>query len=174
MWKRCRRWRYNRQIVRVLWLLCLSSLLWLWNIGPVHAATMVNISGTIRATPRCVLNNNETIRVGFGNTLRTEEIDGSKYKQPVKFTMDCKNLQSNTVKLQLKGAGAEYNTSALQTSISGLGLGFSVAGAPVGINTWFDVDHRNVQLEVVPVKVLSAALPDGNFDARATLLVSFP
>ena len=158
----------------MLWLLSLGLLVWSWGVGQVYAATMVSISGTIRAAPRCVLNNNESIQVSFGNAVRTEEIDGKKYKQPVRFTLDCKNLQSNMVKLQVKGVAAEYNALALQTSVLGLGLEFSLAGSRQGINTWFDVDHRTVSLEVVPVKVLSAALPDGNFNAQATLLLSFP
>lgn len=174
MWSRYKCSRVNPRCARMLWLLSLSLFVWSWEVGQVYAATMVSISGTIRATPRCVLNKNESIQVSFGNAVRTEEVDGKKYKQPVSFTMECKNLQSNTVKLQIKGAGAENNALALQTSVLGLGLEFYLAGSRQGINTWFDVDHRNVALEVVPVKVLSAALPDGNFNARAVLLLSFP
>ncbi|MHC8339468.1 fimbrial protein [Pseudomonas sp. HLT2-19-2] len=174
MWSQSKCPRFNRRCLRVLWLFSLSSLAWLWDVGPVHSATIVSISGTIQANPSCVLNNNQNIVISFGNAVRTEEINGINYMQPVLFSIACKNLKTNTVRLQIKGVADDHNSSTLQTSIPGLGLAFYSARRFVGVNTWFDVDHRDVRLEVAPFKLVTGAISDGYFDARATLLVDFP
>ncbi|MDD1135709.1 fimbrial protein [Pseudomonas shahriarae] len=138
------------------------------------AATLVTISGTIRAEPRCELNNNQSIRVNFGDAVKIALIDGENYKKPVDFSIYCRNMKVNTVRLQIMGTGVDFKPAALTTNVSGLGLEFLVNGVSTAVNTWFRVEYLKLPtVEVVPVKAANTRLPDGLFTARAILLLAF-
>lgn len=156
------------------WCFSLLSVAWLLPAEPAVAATLVTISGTIRAEPRCELNKNQSIRVDFGDAVKIAAIDGRHFKRNVSFSIECKYMKVNTVKLKIMGVGADFKPAALTTSVPGLGLDFFVNDASTAVNTWFSVDYLNLpRVEVAPVKAPYTKLPDGLFTARAVMVVAF-
>lgn len=156
---------------------CLLFIGWLLAAGSVFAATVVNISGTIRAAPSCVLNGDYIISVLIGGAtgrIDVANIDGKNYKAQVPFSISCKNILGNTVKLQIQGNESDFYPGALQTNIPGLGLALSVDGSPISVNQWFNVNYLSLPaVEVVPVKALNASLPSKFFLVRAVLVVGY-
>lgn len=170
MWSRIKGLRHKG----LLWRVGLLSIVWLWGGGAVYAITTVTISGTIRAVPSCVLNNNLPINVSFGDAVGIENINGKNFKQQVTFSISCKNMIANTVKLQIEGSAASFNSDVLGTQVPGLGLEFLLGGSPVSVNQWFSVNYLNLPLlEVVPVMSPNANLQSGKFNGSASLLVSY-
>ena len=173
MWSRCRGQPYKGLLLFV----CLLFIGWLSAAGSVFAATIVNISGTIRAAPNCVLNNDYIISVligGAAGVIDVEKIDGNNYKEKVPFSIACKNIQGSTVKLKIQGSESNFYYGALHTDIPGLGLAFQLDGSSVSINQWFDVSYLSLpKLEVVPVKQRGVVLPSKFFLVRAVLVVGY-
>lgn len=139
-----------------------------------HAATTINITGTVIAPLSCVINDNQTITVDFGNDLVTTRVDGSNYMKTVDYTLVCKNNTSNAIKMKIEGSATSFNNSALQTEQADLGIELHAGGQPLPINSWLNFTYPNKPLlEAVPVKRTGGALEAGAFSAAATLMVDY-
>lgn len=142
--------------------------------SPVQAVTTIKVTVTIVAPPPCVINNNNLIEVNFGNDVMTTRIDGSYKKQPVMYSVACKNAPNNAMKLQIQGTGASFDGEVLQTNKDGLGVALLRNGNRQPINSWLNFTYPNTPaLEAVPVKQAGATLSGGTFSAGATMKVEY-
>lgn len=139
-----------------------------------HAVTTIKVTVTIVAPPPCVINNNSLIEVSFGNDVMTTRIDGSYKKQPVIYSVECKNAPNNAMKLQIQGNGASFDSDVLQTDKDGLGVALLRNGNLQPINSWVNFTYPNLpKLEAVPVKQAGIQLNGGKFSAGATMKVEY-
>ncbi|WP_442991095.1 fimbrial protein [Serratia marcescens] len=142
--------------------------------SPVQAATSIKVTVTIVAPPPCVINNNNLIEVNFGNDVMTTRIDGSYKKQPVVYSVECKNAPNNAMKLQIQGVSAGFDSEVLKTNKDGLGVALLRNGNRQPINSWVNFTYPNLPtLEAVPVKQAGATLSGGEFSAGATMKVEY-
>lgn len=138
-----------------------------------QAATTVTVSVTVQEKPACIINDNRTIEVDFGEIL-TVSVDGSNYMKKIDYTLVCSGLKSNALQMRIQGNPAVFNTSALQTNISDFGVALLNDGQPLRINSWLKFTYPNMpQLQAVPVKRSGSKLPGGAFTAGATLLIAY-
>ncbi|HFZ1899139.1 TPA: fimbrial protein [Serratia marcescens] len=140
-----------------------------------NAATTVTVSVTVLETPSCVINDNKTIEVDFGEIL-TVKVDGNNYKKSVDYTLKCSGIKSNAMQMKIQGGATVFDASALRTNISDFGVAFRSDGKPLPINSWLKFTYSGSQappLEAVPVKRANAKLPGGDFTAGATLLLAY-
>lgn len=124
-------------------------------------------------TATCVINNGNAIEVDFGEILTTE-INGSNYRKPINFTIT--GCDGGTTKgiwtLKIAGTGASFDTAALQTSVSGLGVRLQNGSSSLQVNKDFDFFEGD-QLWSVPVKQSGVKLPGGAFTATATMTLDY-
>ncbi|EMD1301833.1 fimbrial protein [Serratia marcescens] len=140
----------------------------------VQAATTIKVTVTIVAQPPCVINNNNLIEVNFGNDVMTTRIDGSYKKQPVVYSVECKNAPNNAMKLQIQGNSAGFDSEVLKTNKDGLGVALLRNGNRQPINSWINFTYpTKPTLEAVPVKRVGATLRGGKFSAGATMKVEY-
>lgn len=137
-------------------------------------AMPVNIRGTIILPPPCTINNNQTIRVDFGDEVMTTRIDGINYKQTIVYSLNCDIQKSNNLKMSIQGGTAGFGTGYLSTNKSDLGIALYYGTQRLNINTWFNYTYPNQPvLYAVPVKRSGATLTGGEFTASATLLIDY-
>ncbi|MGP0843280.1 fimbrial protein [Serratia sp. CY83965] len=151
-------------------------VMWVLMFGPQAqaASTTIKVTVTIVAPPPCVINNNNLIEVNFGNDVMTTRIDGSYKKQPVVYSLECKNAPNNAMKLQIQGTGAGFDSEVLQTNKDGLGVALLRNGSRQPINSWINFTYpTKPTLEAVPVKQAGATLRGGEFSAGATMKVEY-
>lgn len=132
----------------------------------------VKIHGTLKRKP-CHINNDNIIYIEFGN-VGIRKVDGKRYIQDIKYTLECEDPdQSANLIMTLKGTPASYNTGAINTNVTGLGIEILQNGTPVKINQPFVIDYNSSPaLQAVPVSS-GVALNEGAFNATATLLAEY-
>lgn len=143
------------------------------------AATTVRVKVTVLEAPPCVINNNQTIEVDFGDVMTTR-IDGISYAEPLKYGVTCTPVAGSTLNPQLKmqiggtAAGGGFADNVLQTSVPGLGVAVARDGNPLTLDSWSSFTYPNLPvLTVTPVKLAGATLPGGEFTASATMRVEY-
>ncbi|MEL5591928.1 fimbrial protein [Serratia ureilytica] len=157
----------HRQIVRYL-----RALLVVMPLS-VQAATTVTVKVTIVAPPPCVINGNRTIEVNFGEVMTTR-VDGKNYRVPVSYSLSCSGQSKNAMKLQVQGTGAAFDTSALKTTKTGLGIQMQQGSSNLALNSWLNFTYPNTpELWAVPVKQSGVTLSGGEFTAGATMKVAY-
>ncbi|WP_447885646.1 fimbrial protein [Serratia fonticola] len=133
----------------------------------------VTVKVTVVAPPPCVINDDRPIEVEFGDVMTTR-VDGSSYRMPVNYTLDCTGAPSNAMKLQIQGNGASFDSTVLQTTQPALGVQLHVGSARLPINTAANFTYPNKPvLFAVPVKKSGATLTGGEFTAAATMKVDY-
>jgi type 1 fimbria pilin len=134
----------------------------------------VNIRGTVIIPPPCTINNNQTIRVDFGDEVMTTRIDGVNYKQAITYSLNCDIQKSNNLKMSIQGTGASFNSALLRTDKNGLGIALYRGTQPLNANAWFNYTYPSKpELYAVLVKQSGATLTGGEFTAAATLLIDY-
>jgi type 1 fimbria pilin len=140
----------------------------------VSANTTVTVKVTVVAPPPCIINDDRTIDVDFGNELLTTKIDGDNYIKTVDYTLECKDSTRNAMKLKIQGNATTFDASALQTNMADLGVALKANGAALNINSWVNFTYPNLPvLQAVPVKRAGTTLSGGDFSAGATLMVDY-
>ena len=147
-----------------------------YSLASDGGTTTLTISGNI-IEPDCESNNNQQIMVDFGEVLTTR-IDGSNYETPIVYTLKCKDLIRNTLKINLKGNGAPFNSQLFSTDVTGLGI--KVYGASkttivpnTGALSFTYAENNPPALYAVPVKQTNVSLPNGTFNGSATMVFSY-
>jgi type 1 fimbria pilin len=142
--------------------------------APSIANVPVNIRGTVIIPPPCTINNNQTIRVDFGDEVMTTRIDGVNYKQAITYSLSCDIQKSNNLKMSIQGTVASFNSALLRTDKNGLGIALYRGTQPLNANTWFNYTYPSKpELYAVLVKQSGATLTGGEFTAAATLLIDY-
>ncbi|WP_411752403.1 fimbrial protein [Serratia sp. (in: enterobacteria)] len=131
---------------------------------------------TVKVTvvaPTCVINNNRPIEVEFGDVMTTR-VDGNNYRMPVNYTLDCKNIPSNAMKLKVQGIVAGFDGTLLKTSNSALGIKLQTGATKLSVNTWLNFSYpKKPELWVVPVQKSGSTLTGDEFTAVATMNVDY-
>ena len=136
------------------------------------ATATVTVKVTVVAQP-CSGNGGGLIEVKFGDVMTTR-VDGNNYRVPVNYTLSCPGGVPNAMKLQVKGNGASFDGTVLQTDARGLGIKLLQGSNKLPINTWLNFTYPNPpQLWAVPVKQPGVTLAGGQFQAVATLTVDY-
>lgn len=140
----------------------------------LQAATTVTVKVTVMAPPPCVINDNKTIEVAFGEVMTTR-VDGSNYKMPVDYSLSCSGQSKNAMKLQVQGNGAAFDGKVLKTAEkTGLGIQLLQSSGKLAINSWLNFTYPKApELWAVPVKQSGVTLSGGVFTAAATLKVAY-
>ncbi|WP_337264912.1 MULTISPECIES: fimbrial protein [unclassified Serratia (in: enterobacteria)] len=142
--------------------------------APSIANIPVNIRGTVIIPPPCTINNNQTIRVDFGDEIMTTRIDGVNYKQAITYSLSCDIQKSNNLKMSIQGTAASFNSAVLRTDKNGLGIALYHGTQPLNANTWFSYTYPSKpELYAVLVKQSGATLTGGEFTSSATLLIDY-
>lgn len=151
----------------------LISLL-LFNGSPAMAATsMLNISGNIILPPPCVINGADPISVDFTDEVMTTRVDGTNYRQPVIYKLDCTTSSSNALKMKIQGMAAGFG-GALQTTSANLGIILSTDSKKMPVNSWLNFNLPDpptlfATLDKRPGTTLKAE----PFTATATMVVDY-
>ena len=133
----------------------------------------VKIKGVVLMPPPCVVNAGGTLNVPFGTGLLTTHINGVNYSKSVLYTVTCGPQPTNFMSLKLTGTGAGFDSSALGTSKSNLGIRLLVGGVAWPLNTTVNFTYPNLpDVKAVLVKKTGSTLTGGTFSASATLVVA--
>ncbi|WP_439069747.1 fimbrial protein [Serratia nevei] len=133
----------------------------------------VTVKVTVVAPPPCVINDDRPVEVEFGDVMTTR-VDGDNYKMPVNYTLSCSGGTSNAMKLQVKGSGAAFDATVLQTNKTGLGIELRQGDGKLAVNSWLNFTYPNKpELWAVPVKQAGTTLTGGEFSAGATMAVDY-
>jgi type 1 fimbria pilin len=160
-----------RQVRHVLagMLAVLPMLAW----AAPSATVTVTVKVTVVAPPPCVINDDRPIDVEFGDVMTTR-VDGDNYKMPVNYTLSCIGGTSNAMKLQVKGTGAVFDATVLQTNQTDLGIELRQGASKLAVNSWLNFTYPNKpELWAVPVKQEGATLRGGEFSAGATMAMDY-
>ncbi|WP_447880180.1 fimbrial protein [Serratia fonticola] len=133
----------------------------------------VTVTVTVVAPPPCVINDGRPIEVEFGDVMTTQ-VDGDNYKMPVNYTLSCTGGTSNAMKLQVKGTGAAFDATVLQTNKAGFGIELRQGAGKQAVNDGLNFTYPNKpELWAVPVKQSGVTLTGGDFRAGATMAVDY-
>lgn len=142
---------------------------------------MVTVSGTISEST-CTVNNNAAVSVEFG-TVSMTALKGASASVPV--TVDCAGqTPSGTLKMAFTGDTVSFSSTALKTSVDGLGITLtppSGASAGQGVltpGTYYDVTTLGLTATTGTVNLTAGLVSDGTttltggeFTASATLVL---
>lgn len=142
----------------------------------VQAAENLKFHGTLIAAPTCTIDNDQPIEVSFGNVL-IDTINGENFSQPVPYTIACDpdvRDDSLAMTLTLSGTAVDFDTAAIATDVTGLGIELRQNDTPFVIGSTIAINESSKPtLTAVPVKKAGAVLQEGAFEAWATLRVDY-
>lgn len=145
-------------------------------LGIVHAEENMLFHGALVAPP-CTIQDGQTIEVDFGTELGVNKIDGVNYRQPIQYRIVCDtHYMPNELAVVVESSQpTTYDSSAVQTTKSGLGIRINVADQPVSFGTRIAVQDPNSppEIDAVPVHDPAVTLDEGAFDATMTLRVDY-
>ncbi|MGW1445100.1 fimbrial protein [Serratia rhizosphaerae] len=136
--------------------------------------TEIKIYGTLVEPPPCQINNNKVIDVPFGE-IGINRVDGKNYLKQVEAPLKCDDSQLKwDLWLEVHGQATAFDKAAVQSSVTDLGIHLMMDGKPLELNKPVLITPApTLKLQAVPVKKAGAELPEGAFDASATLLVEY-
>lgn len=142
----------------------------------LHAAENLQFSGTLIERPTCTVNNEETIEIRFGD-VAIDKIDGSNYLKTIGLYVYCDGPNKDNVFMEtvtFGGTATDFNPAAIDTDVEGLGIEIRQNGTPLAVGDvlkFADLDFPTLQ--AVPVKKSGVSLPEGAFEAWATVKVEY-
>ncbi|CAI8791588.1 fimbrial protein [Pseudomonas serboccidentalis] len=140
----------------------------------LRAAENMHLHGTLVEPPACVINGDQPIDVDFGKEVMTTRVDGTNYRQPLRYSLECADGVPTALKLQIQGSGAGFDKEALLTNKGDLGIALLSNGSRFPLNTWVNMTYPNTpQLQAVPIKRDGSTLTGGDFSAGATMMVDY-
>lgn len=157
----------------LLILLMLLSLFFSVELRAVPAT----FHGTLIENPPCDIN---SVDVEF-NEIGISQIDGERYKKPFTITIECQSTLGTSIPLFLgyEGMEATFNSDALQTSKTGLGIVMYHNGNIIPPNnqdipvTMSSGGRYDISLEAVPVKDITPPT-EGSFNATGRVEIRYP
>lgn len=154
--------------------LMVMALGWVASANAASEVT-VTISGTVLATPPCVINSDRLITAAFGD-VQTRLIDGSYKTITIPYTLECSRPVNNEVRMQVRGTGAGFMTSLLAVpGNTDLGIALKKDGSALALNTWanFDARTKPVLQAVLSKRAADSDIKNGTLSASATLVVEY-
>ncbi|EIA3736804.1 fimbrial protein [Escherichia coli] len=116
--------------------------------------------------------------VEFGSVV-IKGIDGTNYRQPVGYTMNCSNSVSDDLRMQLQATTTTINgETVLSTGIDGFGIRIQNATdhslVAVGNSSWLPFKtSTQPDFEAVLVKQSGVELMASEFNATMTMVVDY-
>ncbi|AZE62709.1 MULTISPECIES: fimbrial protein [Pseudomonas fluorescens group] len=140
----------------------------------VLAVDNISFSGTLNEPPPCTIDGGNTVDIDFGD-VAISLIDGVNYLKPVPYTITCgSDTLPWALKLSVNGTQTGFDSSAVQSSVTELGIQILQNGVKLDLNTPLDISlGAPPVLQAVPVKEAGATLAPGGFTAAATLLAEY-
>lgn len=138
-------------------------------------ASLVSFGGVLNESLPCSIGNDAVMEVDFGEAVVIKKIDGVQYRHDIAYQITC-SASANLVRLSFEGVPVAFDTSAVQTSVAGLGIRLLRDGQPFMMNTPVTVDMQNLPvLSVVPVVPSDPTQwpSPGGFSALATLRADY-
>ena len=142
--------------------------------GTATASANLSFIGTLVEPPLCTINNGNTLTIDF-KEVGVNKVDGVNYRLPMNYTITCagSTLPWEMI-LSVKGTATSFESSAVQTSVTDLGVQLLQNGQPFKLNTPIVINPASPPaLEAVPVKRPGTTLKSGGFNAAATLLAEY-
>ncbi|CCJ86239.1 fimbrial protein [Cronobacter dublinensis] len=136
---------------------------------------VITVQVTVVSAP-CEINNNQLIDVDFGSSVITTDVAKGTVEKPVNYTLDCANAdQSKMLVMRISGAGADFDSNVLKTSIAELGIKMKADGADYPLNSDLVLASPTDKpaLTALLVQQPGAHLPTGGFTAGATMTVNY-
>lgn len=156
----------------------------LFLINNAHADTDINFKGVVHETPECTVNGGQPITVDFG-TVDVDTIDNIENSVDINYSFECPALPSDLSKwfyyYQFRGTASSFDTSALATSISDLGIRLTADGVSISpgsgggsISSLTPNGSSPLpQLKATLIKNSGSTLTTGDFSATASLEVTY-
>ncbi|EOY5381069.1 fimbrial protein [Cronobacter dublinensis] len=136
---------------------------------------VITVQVTVVSAP-CEINNNQLIDVDFGSSVITTDVAKGTVEKPVNYTLDCANAdQSKMLVMRISGAGADFDSNVLKTSVAELGIKMKADGADYPLNSDLVLASATSKpaLTALLVQQPGARLPTGGFTAGATMTVNY-
>ncbi|WP_350261335.1 fimbrial protein [Pantoea sp. BJ2] len=132
------------------------------------------LHGVLIEPPTCEVSSGEPISVDFGE-VGVNNVDGQNYIKDIPYSLSCNSSPAGfDLYLKMSGTVTTYDTAALQTDISDLGIRIFQNGNALQINNEILIDPANPpELKAVPVKEPGSTLSAAPFSASATLTAEF-
>ena len=142
----------------------------------INASASANLAftGTLVEPPLCTINNGNTLTIDFKD-VGVNKVDGINYRLPMNYTITCagSTLPWDMV-LTVKGTASSFESAAVQSSVTDLGIKLLQNGQPFQLNTPIVINPATPPaLEAVPVKRPGSTLKSGGFSAAATLMAEY-
>ncbi|HBM3286139.1 TPA: fimbrial protein [Klebsiella michiganensis] len=162
--------------------LTMAGALLLLSAGEASAAegdtTTITINGTLLDGPQCVIDDNDTVDVKFGDDLITRLVDGVNYKKEIQYGLTCSGLTSNALKLTIRGTLASFGTGLLLTNKGDLGIRLYSGSAGTTVMTPgsyvnFNGADNKPRLWAVPVAQNNTTLTAGPFYGTGTMVIDY-
>ncbi|MDA6474867.1 fimbrial protein [Escherichia coli] len=126
--------------------------------------------------PVYIVSENKTIEIAF-NEVIISDISGDNYKREVPYSVECDSENTDTgiqMKLTWTGVETDFNDSAVETDVVGLGVELQQNGQRFQQGKAINISKTNLpKLHAVLVKKSGAVLSEGAFEAYATLQVDY-
>jgi type 1 fimbria pilin len=121
----------------------------------------------------CKVNDDQAISIPFGN-VSIRKVASGQYMQNINYTLDCGTGTKWSVTMTLKATPTDWDTQAMASSVSGLGVRILNAGTPVDLNTAIAIDLNNPPvLQAQLVSEQGVQLTEQPFTAGGTLIASY-
>lgn len=139
-------------------------------------ATTIDVSVTVMESS-CTINDGKTITVDFGSVM-VNQINEATASVPI--TISCDEVPSGTLSMAVNGTASSFNTKALETDVSDLGITLmSPSKDMLDLNTFYDVSNvfglsskvGSFNLTAHLVSNDGSTITGGAFNASATLVL---
>lgn len=139
------------------------------------AADNLLFHGILIEAPVCIISDNETVDVNFGDKIGVNKVDGVNYRTTIDYLITCDHGASGyDMTLTLSGNKTTYDDAAIQTDHANLAIKVLQNGKPFTLGKPVPIDPKNPpKLEAVPVKTPDSTLIGGAFLATATLAANY-
>lgn len=166
----CKR-RYGRYLLAFL-----VSIAWATTANAAqNNQTGIGISfhGKLKRAP-CHINNDKLIKIHF-NKVGINKVDGINYAQKIDYSITCDAIGgADKMMLSVNGSVSTYDSAALQTDVSDLGIKIYQNGVALELNKPIAIDpEHHPELTAVPVQKPGAVLTPQDFRVTATLLAEY-
>ncbi|NIG46428.1 fimbrial protein [Enterobacter sp. Acro-832] len=160
--------------------MAVASLAVLNSIQPLRADDPKNLEmkGTLITPPPCNLNGGNTVHVSFGDKVGIRKVASGVYRQPVLLDLECEdNNLAWQMTLAYTGTPASFDTdnaTVVTAQQAALGVKIYADGQPLPIDKVLRISGDSLpQLEAVLVQKPDIELSEGEFTARASLMVAY-
>ncbi|WP_110915604.1 fimbrial protein [Enterobacter roggenkampii] len=140
----------------------------------------ISFHGKLIEPPPCTINDGQKIEVYFGDKVGVNKVDGINYRIPINYRVTCTDGSDGDspgmLMMTLSGMVTSFDDAALQTTVGDLGIKVYLGAGDVMFvpNTPVVISLNNQpSLEAVLVKKTDSTLPEGAFEATATLRAEY-